>query len=72
MLEIESFDEETVNELRNAPATCSLTEPSSPKNNWKPSTRTFGLEGMDKALAAKLAQGGVHTATNWPIWRWMN
>ena len=62
MLEIESFDEETVNELRNRARNVLLTEAIVTEEQLESVAEDLlGLEGMDKPLAAKLAQGGVHT-----------
>lgn len=62
MLEIESFDEETVNELRNRARNVLLTEAIVAEEQLESvSEDLLGLEGMDKPLAAKLAQSGVHT-----------
>ena len=62
MLEIESFDEETVNELRNRARNVLLTEAIVTEEQLETVAEDMlGLEGMDKPLAAKLAQGGVHT-----------
>ena len=61
MLEIESFDEETVNRLRNRAATCSSPKPSSPEERLETRLEDLlDLEGMDKPWPPKLAQGGVH------------
>ena len=62
MLEIESFDEETVNELRNRARNVLLTEAIVTEEQLETVNEDMlGLEGMDKPLAAKLAQGGVHS-----------
>ncbi|MBN9695102.1 MAG: transcription termination/antitermination protein NusA [Zoogloea sp.] len=62
MLEIESFDEETVNELRNRARNVLLTEAIVTEEQLETVAEDLlGLEGMDKPLAAKLAQGGVHS-----------
>ena len=62
MLEIESFDEDTVNELRNRARNVLLTEAIVTEEQLESVAEDMlGLEGMDKPLAAKLAQGGVHT-----------
>lgn len=62
MLEIESFDEDTVNELRNRARNVLLTEAIVTEEQLETVTDDLlNLEGMDKALAAVLAQGGVHT-----------
>ena len=60
MLEIESFDEETVNELRNRARNVLLTEAIVAEEQLETvSEDLLGLEGMDKSIAAKLAQAGV-------------
>ncbi len=62
MLEIEAFDEETVNELRNRARNVLLTEAIVDEEQLENvSEDLLSLEGMDKSLAAKLARGGVHT-----------
>ena len=62
MLEIESFDENTVNELRNRARNVLLTEAIVDEEQLESvSEDLLGLEGMDNHLAAKLARAGVHT-----------
>jgi len=62
MLEIESFDEDTVNELRNRARNVLLTEAVATEEKIeKTSEDLLSLEGMDRGLAAKLADSGVHT-----------
>jgi N utilization substance protein A len=62
MLEIEAFDEATVNELRDRARNVLLTEAIvSEEELEKVADDMLGLEGMDKALAAKLAKSGVCT-----------
>jgi N utilization substance protein A len=62
MLEIESFDEDTVNELRNRARNTLLTEAIATEEKIEHTSEDLlSLEGMDKALAAKLADAGVHT-----------
>jgi transcription termination/antitermination protein NusA len=62
MLEIEAFDEETVNELRNRARNVLLTEAIVTEEQIeKVSDDLLGLEGMDKSLAATLAQEGIRT-----------
>ena len=63
MLDIESFDEDTVNELRARAKDVLLTmeiarEDSSAKDI---SLNLSDLDGMTPDLIAKLAEGGVHT-----------
>ena len=62
MLEIESFDEETVNELRNRARNVLLTEAIVTEEQLENvSDDLLNLDGMEKSLAAKLAQQGVRT-----------
>ena len=62
MLEIESFDENTVNELRNRARNVLLTEAIVDEEQLESvSEDLLALEGMDNHLAAKLARAGVHT-----------
>ncbi len=62
MLEIEAFDEETVNELRNRARNVLLTEAIVTEEQLENvSEDLLSLEGMDKPLAAKLAAHGVRT-----------
>jgi N utilization substance protein A len=60
MLEIEAFDEATVNELRDRARNVLLTEAIVDEEQLdKVDDDLLGLEGMDKPLAAKLARQGV-------------
>ncbi|HCX34137.1 MAG TPA: transcription termination/antitermination protein NusA [Rhodocyclaceae bacterium] len=60
MLEIESFDEETVNELRNRARNVLLTAAIVDEEQLEHvSEDLLNLDGMDKPLAAKLARSGV-------------
>ena len=62
MLEIEAFDEDTVNELRDRARNVLLTEAIATEEKiGTTSEDLLGLEGMDRDLAAKLADAGVHT-----------
>ena len=62
MLEIEAFDEATVNELRDRARNVLLTEAIVDEEQLeKVAEDMLTLEGMDKSLAAKLARGGVCT-----------
>lgn len=62
MLEIESFDEDTVNELRNHARNVLLTEAIATEEKIeKTAEDLLTLEGMDKGLAARLADANVHT-----------
>ena len=62
MLEIESFDEDTVNELRARAKDALLTmEIAREESVEEVSQDLRDLEGMTSELVAKLADGGVHT-----------
>lgn len=62
MLEIEAFDEETVNELRNRARNVLLTEAIVDEEHLENvSDDLLALDGMDKPLAAKLARSGVRS-----------
>jgi N utilization substance protein A len=62
MLEIEAFDEDTVNELRDRARNVLLTEAIAKEEKLESTTEDLlGLEGMDRDLAAKLADANVHT-----------
>jgi N utilization substance protein A len=62
MLEIEAFDEDTVNELRDRARNVLLTEAIATEEKLGSASQDLlSLEGMDRALAVKLADAGVHT-----------
>ena len=62
MLEIESFDEDTVNELRTRARNVLLTEAIATEEKIEQTAEDLlSLEGMDHDLAAKLADADVHT-----------
>jgi N utilization substance protein A len=62
MLEIEAFDEDTVNELRNRARNVLLTEAIATEERIeKTADDLLSLEGMDRDLAARLADIGVRT-----------
>ena len=62
MLEIEAFDEGTVNELRNRARNVLLTEAIVTEEQLENvSDDLLNLDGMEKSLAAKLAQQGIRT-----------
>jgi N utilization substance protein A len=62
MLEIDSFDEDTVNELRTRARNALLTEAiASEESLGEVSEDLLSLDGMTRELAAKLAKGGVKT-----------
>ncbi|HRO61396.1 MAG TPA: transcription termination factor NusA [Burkholderiaceae bacterium] len=62
MLEIEAFDEDTVNELRTRARNVLLTEAIQTEEKLGATSEDLqALEGMDRELAAKLADAGVHT-----------
>jgi N utilization substance protein A len=60
MLEIDAFDEATVNELRDRARNVLLTEAISDEEQLEDVEEAMlNLDGMDKSLAAKLARGGI-------------
>ena len=62
MLEIESFDEDTVNELRNRAKDALLTmEIAREEKVEEVSQDLRDLEGLSPDLISKLADGGIHT-----------
>jgi N utilization substance protein A len=62
MLEIESFDEDTVNELRTRAKDALLTMEIAREESVEDVSQDLrDLEGLDAELIAKLARGGVHT-----------
>jgi N utilization substance protein A len=62
MLEIESFDEDTVNELRTRAKDALLTmEIANEENVGQVALELRDLEGLTTELIAKLAENGVHT-----------
>ncbi|GIK24518.1 MAG: transcription termination/antitermination protein NusA [Rhodocyclales bacterium] len=62
MLEIEAFDEDTVNELRNRARNVLLTEAIVDEEQLENvADDLLNLEGMDKPLAAKLARANVRS-----------
>jgi len=62
MLEIEAFDEDTVNELRNRARNVLLTESIVTEEKLGGTAEDLlSLEGMDHELAAQLADAGVRT-----------
>ena len=62
MLEIEAFDEDTVNELRTRARNVLLTEAIATEEKIEQTAEDLlSLEGMDRELAAKLSDAGVHT-----------
>ncbi|CAM5506322.1 transcription termination factor NusA [Thauera mechernichensis] len=62
MLEIEAFDEDTVNELRNRARNVLLTEAIVTEEQLENvADDLLNLDGMEKSLAAKLAQQGIRT-----------
>ena len=62
MLEIDAFDEDTVNELRNRARNVLLTEAIVDEEKLENvSEDLLSLEGMDKPLAAKLARANVRS-----------
>jgi len=62
MLEIEAFDEDTVNELRDRARNVLLTEAIATEEKIGAAAEDLlSLEGMDRDLAARLSDSGVHT-----------
>jgi N utilization substance protein A len=62
MLEIDAFDEETVNELRNRARNALLTAAIANEEKVESAEKDLlSLEGLDAELAAKLAAGGIKT-----------
>ena len=62
MLEIEAFDEATVNELRDRARNVLLTEAIVDEEQLENVAEDLlELDGMDKSLAAKLARNGVRS-----------
>jgi len=61
LLDIEEFDEEIVNELRNRAQDMLLTSAIASQELKEPSEDLLGMEGMDEETARILAAGGVRT-----------
>ncbi|WP_431276465.1 transcription termination factor NusA [Variovorax ureilyticus] len=62
MLEIEAFDEDTVNELRSRAKDALLTQEIAREENVESVSQDLrDLAGLDPALIPKLAEAGVHT-----------
>ena len=62
MLEIEAFDEDTVNELRERARNVLLTQAIATEEKLNTTSEDLlSLDGMDRDLAAKLADANVHT-----------
>jgi transcription termination/antitermination protein NusA len=62
MLEIESFDEDTVNELRNRAKDALLTQAIATEESVEEASQDLrDLEGLTPALLVKLADAGIHT-----------
>jgi N utilization substance protein A len=62
MLEIDAFDEETINELRNRARNALLTAAIANEEQVESAEKDLlSLEGLDAELAAKLAAGGIKT-----------
>ena len=62
MLEIESFDEDTVNELRNRARDALVTEAIASEEGLEGMEESLvGLDGMDRVTAGKLGLAGVKT-----------
>ncbi len=61
LLEIEAFDEDTINELRARARNALLTEAFAQEERLETAQDLLELEGMTPELAAKLAERQVHT-----------
>ncbi|HSV69191.1 MAG TPA: transcription termination factor NusA [Methylibium sp.] len=62
MLEIESFDEDTVNELRTRAKDALLTMEIAQEEKLESVSQDLrDLDGLDEALIPKLTEGGIHT-----------
>ncbi len=61
LLEIESFDEDTINELRTRARNALLTEAIVQEERVETAQDLLSLEGMTPDLVAKLSEGGIKT-----------
>lgn len=61
LLDIEAFDEETVNELRTRARNALLTEAIAQEERVQTARDLLEIQGMDPALVAKLAENGITT-----------
>ena len=61
LLEIEAFDEDTINELRARARNALLTEAIAQEERLETAQDLLELEGVTPELAAKLAERQVHT-----------
>jgi N utilization substance protein A len=61
LLDIEAFDEETVNELRTRARNALLTEAIAQEERVQTARDLLEIQGMDPALVAKLAEKGITT-----------
>ncbi len=61
LLEIEAFDEDTINELRTRARNALLTDAIAKEEQVETAQDLLSLEGVTSELAAKLAEGNVHT-----------
>jgi N utilization substance protein A len=61
LLEIEAFDEDTINELRTRARNALLTEAIAKEEEVETAQDLLSLEGVTSELASKLAEGNVHT-----------
>ena len=61
MLDIEEFDEEIVDELRNRAQDTLLTTAIASQELKAPSEDLLTMEGMDESTARALANGGIRT-----------
>lgn len=61
LLEIEAFDEDTINELRNRARNALLTEAIVQEERVESAQDLFNIDGMTNDLVAKLSEHGIHT-----------
>ena len=61
LLEIESFDEDTINELRSRARTALLTDAIVQEEKFESGHDLRSLEGMTQELIAKLSEAGIQT-----------
>lgn len=61
LLEIEAFDEDTINELRNRARNALLTDAIVQEERVESAQDLFNIEGMTNELVAKLSEHEIHT-----------
>ncbi len=61
LLDIEAFDEDTVNELRTRARNALLTEAIAQEERVQTARDLLEIQGMDPALVAKLAENNITT-----------